>query len=219
MLASNEIVSKMVEQGVIPVFNHPDIAVSKRVIDACYGAGIRVFEFTNRDEKALDVFEALVVHAKQYVDLVLGIGTILSSEDATKFLEKGASFIVSPALVPEIAQICTKKQTLWIPGCGTATEIHRAIQLGAEIVKVFPGEVLGPGFVKSIRAVYPNTPLMPTGGVSPSEENLKSWFDAGVSCVGMGSQLIPKEILSKNDYGELTNLVKQTMVTIEKIRS
>lgn len=208
----------MKEGGLVPVFNHTDVEVAKNVLDACYKGGIRVFEFTNRDKNALDVFEFLVKHAVKYPDLILGIGTIFSADVAKKFLDKGAQFIVSPAMIPKMAHYCKSENKLWIPGCGTVTEIHQAIQLGAKVVKVFPGNVLGPGFVKSAKAVYPDMPMMPTGGVVPTKDNLKAWFDAGVACVGMGSKLISIESLEKKDFKEVEVLVNNTLRIIEEIK-
>ncbi len=215
--SQEEILQRIHSCGIVPVFNHTDIELSKKVLDACYKGGVRVFEFTNRGANALEVFEALVIHAKKYDDLVLGIGTIFSAEDAKLFLDKGASFIVSPAMVPEMAHFCTANDVLWVPGCGTVTEIYQAIKLGAKMVKAFPGNVLGSGFVKSVKAVYPKIPIMPTGGVAPSKENLKEWFDAGVTCVGMGSKLITKEIVANQDFGQLENKVSEALKTISEL--
>lgn len=213
------ILTSMEKGGLVPVFNHTDVEVAKKVLDACYKGGIRVFEFTNRGENALDVFKALVQYAKKYDDLILGIGTIFSADGAKKFIDAGAKFIVSPAMVPEMAKYCKSVDVLWVPGCGTVTEIHQAVQLGAKMVKAFPGNVLGPGFVKSVKAVYPKVPIMPTGGVAPTEENLRAWFDAGVTCVGMGSKLIGKETLNTNNFEGLESLVRNILDTLRSIRS
>ena len=214
-----QILTSLEKGGLVPVFNHSDIEVAKEVLDACYNGGVRAFEFTNRGDNALDVFKALVQHGKKHDGLIMGIGTIFSAKDAKLFYDAGAQFIVSPAMVPEMAEFCDSVNVLWIPGCGTLTEIHRALQLGAKLVKAFPGNVLGPGFVKSVKAVYPKVPIMPTGGVAPTEENLKAWFDAGVTCVGMGSKLISKETLTNKDYSSIENLVKSTKAIIEKLRN
>ncbi len=208
----------MQETGLIPVFNHADIEVSKQVLDACYAAGIRVFEFTNRGENALAVFERLAEHAGQYTDLYLGIGTIFNATDAQGFLSVGAQFIVSPALVPEVAHFANKQELLWVPGCGTVTEIYQAVQLGAKVIKAFPGNVLGPGFIKSVKAVYPKLPIMPTGGVKPTEDNLGSWFSAGVFCVGMGSQLFKKEIIASGEFDTLSHAVSDALQIIKRLK-
>lgn len=214
-----QILKRMEQGGLVPVFNHTDAEIAQSVVDACYHGGVRVFEFTNRGENALEVFEALVDHSKKYEDLILGIGTIFSAKDAQEFADKGASFIVSPAMIPEIAHFCNSKNLLWVPGCGTVTEIHEAIKLGAKLVKAFPGNVLGPGFIKSVKAVFPKVPLMPTGGVAPTEENLSQWFGAGVTCVGMGSKLLGKEMITNQKFEELESLVRETLAKIAKIRA
>ncbi|RNC92692.1 MAG: bifunctional 4-hydroxy-2-oxoglutarate aldolase/2-dehydro-3-deoxy-phosphogluconate aldolase [Allomuricauda sp.] len=217
-VTQDRVLAELEKAGLVPVFNHTDSTVAKNVLDACYRGGVRVFEFTNRGENALFVFEDLVQHAKKYEDLLLGIGTIFSAEDAEKFVGVGAKFVVSPAMIPEMAHYCASENVLWVPGCGTVTEIHQALELGAKVVKAFPGNVLGPGFVKSVTAVFPKVPIMPTGGVAPKEENLKAWFDAGVTCVGMGSKLISAEMLDSEDYEGVTDLVKRTIHTISALR-
>lgn len=214
-----EILNSMEEGGLVPVFNHTDFEVAKNVLDACYNGGVRVFEFTNRGENALEVFENLVIHAQKYPDLILGIGTLFSASDTKEFFDKGASFIVSPAMIPEMAHFCKSENLMWVPGCGTVTEIHEAIQLGAKMVKAFPGNVLGPGFVKSVKAVFPRVPIMPTGGVAPTDENLRAWFGAGVKCVGMGSKLVSKEMIANQKFWELETLVRETLAKIVKIRN
>lgn len=219
LISQEEVVSVMGKTGLVPVFNHTDIQVAKQVLDACYNGGIRIFEFTNRGENALEVFEALVSYSEKYPDLVLGIGTIFSAADAKIFFIKGAQFIVSPAMIPEMANFCKEKNVLWIPGCGTVTEIHQALNLGAKVIKAFPGNVLGPGFVKSVKAVYPKVKVMPTGGVAPNEANLKEWFEAGVACVGMGSKLIAQEILAQKQFKELENKVVETLRIISSLIS
>ncbi|MEM1260191.1 MAG: bifunctional 4-hydroxy-2-oxoglutarate aldolase/2-dehydro-3-deoxy-phosphogluconate aldolase [Bacteroidota bacterium] len=208
----------MHETGLIPVFNHTDSNVAKKVLDACYDGGVRVFEFTNRGENALAVFGELVTHTQQYSDLYLGIGTLFTKEDASHFLDEGAHFLVSPALIPEIAHFANQKEVFWVPGCGTVTEMYQALQLGAKLLKAFPGNVLGPGFIKSVKAVYPEVPIMPTGGVKPTEENLSAWYNAGVHCVGMGSQLFNKEVIESGRFDDLTESVSNTIQTIKKFK-
>ena len=208
----------MQETGLVPVFNHTDTNVAKNVLDACYEGGVRVFEFTNRGENALHVFAELAAYARKYHDLYLGIGTIFSEDDANLFLDKGARFIVSPALIPEIANFANQNDVFWVPGCGTVTEIYQALQLKAKLIKVFPGNVLGPGFVKSVKAVYPRVPIMPTGGVKPTEENLSAWFSSGVHCVGMGSQLFNTNLIATGNFERVTHSVAEALAIIKKIR-
>lgn len=212
-------VEEMERSGLIPVFFHKDIEVCKKVLKATYDAGIRVFEFTNRGENALDVFKELVAFSENLEGSILGIGTIFYKEDAKKFHEAGAKFLVSPALVPEVGKYAMDKNILWVPGCGTVTEAHQARVAGATLIKVFPGNVLGANFVKSIKAVIPNLKIMPTGGVTVSEDNLLNWFRAGVSCVGMGSQLVTKDILESGDYGRLTQKARGVLKIIATSRA
>jgi len=209
----------MQSTGLIPVFNHSDIDVAKSVLDACYKGGVRVFEFTNRSANAASVFGHLKKYAEQYEDLSLGIGTVFSVSKTKEFLDLGAEFIVSPAMIPEMGEYCQEQNAIWIPGCGSVTEIFNAKLVGAKLVKVFPGNVLGAGFVKSVKAVFPQLEVMPTGGVAPTEDNLKAWFQAGVACVGMGSKLISKEILDSEDFGALTDRISKTLAIIKLIRS
>ena len=204
--------------GMIPVFYHADVEVAKAVLDASYKGGVRVFEFTNRGGNAFDVFTQLLKHAQQYPDLMMGIGTIMNAADTKKFCYAGAHFIVSPILKAEMATVCHQQNKLWIPGCATLTEIVTAKDLGAKVIKIFPGSVLGPGFVSSIMPVVPGLQLMPTGGVEPTEANLSAWFKAGVVCVGMGSQLISKEIIETKNWAKLQQGVADALALIEKIR-
>ena len=215
----NAIVQEMRSTGLIPVFNHPDIEVAKGVLEACYKGGVRVFEFTNRSSNAPAVFKQLRKYAEQYEDLCLGIGTVFSVEQTKTFLDLGAAFIVSPAMIPEMGLYCRDNNAIWIPGCGSVTEIFNAKELGAKLVKIFPGNVLGAGFVKSAKAVFPDLEIMPTGGVAPTEANLRSWFESGVICVGMGSKLIPKDVLANKDFTSLENIVRNTLTIIQQIRS
>ncbi len=211
-------IQEMERTGMIPVFNHHDIEIAKQVLDASYNGGVRVFEFTNRGDNALEVFKALSEYAKKYKDLILGIGTIFDTKTAQAYLGAGAQFLVSPALVEELADFANENNVLWIPGCGTITEVYRATQLGAPLIKVFPANILEPAFVKAIKSVMPWVKIMPTGGVSPSRKNLESWFESGVSCVGIGSQLLKKEYLETKNYDQLSSAINETLRTIKNIR-
>lgn len=203
----------------IPVFFHADVDIAKAVIDASYAGGVRVFEFTNRGGNAFETFGQLLVYARQYPDLSLGIGTVMDDAATQKFIDAGAHFIVSPILRPSMAVVCRKHDIPWIPGCATLTEIVTAKDAGASIIKIFPGSVLGPGFVSSVLPVVPGLKLMPTGGVEPTEQNLSAWFNAGVVCVGMGSQLFKKEVLVSKDWTTLQKQITATMELIKRIRS
>lgn len=175
---------------VVPVFYHADAAYATRILQACYAGGLRVFEFTNRGEKAFDVFGELVAYVRSNCpDMLLGIGTIYAAEDAERFIAAGADFVVQPCLTVEVAEVCHKHNIPWLPGTMTISEVYQATKMGAAVVKIFPGNVVGPGFIKSLRGPMPNVPIMVTGGVEPTNESLKEWFQAGVNVVGMGSQL------------------------------
>ena len=205
--------------GLVPVFNHKDPETGFRVVQACYDAGLRVFEWTNRGEEASLLFGMI----KEYIDkhcrgMILGAGSVFDAETCRKFHSMGAGFIVSPILEPEMSLACKEVKVPWIPGCGTLTEIHQALKWGATIVKIFPGDsVGGPGFVKAVRGPMPWVQIMPTGGVSPDYENLKAWFDAGVVCVGMGSKLFTKDLIL--DGPRLAEAVHHTLDMITRIRN
>lgn len=210
----------MKETGMVPLFYHPDINLGKKVVKACYHGGARLMEFTARGDFAFEVFLELNKYVLQELPgMIMGVGSITDAAAASLFMQMGANFIVTPSLREDIAVVCNRRKVLWSPGCGSLTEINRAEELGCEIIKLFPGSTYGPEFVKAIKGPQPWTSIMPTGGVSTEEANLKGWFDAGVTCVGMGSQLIGKEVLAKNDFEGLTKTVKETMALIKSLRS
>ncbi len=210
---------KLIAGGMVPVFNHKDPDAGCRVVQACYDAGLRVFEWTNRGPEAAGLFRVV----KNYIDtncpgMLLGVGSVFDGETCRRFHHMGASFIVSPVMEKEMAWTCKELNTLWIPGCGTLTEIHEAQKAGAKMVKIFPGDAVGgPGFVKAVLGPMPWAQIMPTGGVSPDFENLKAWFDSGVCCVGMGSKLFTKELIA--DPVALTEAVRNTLEMINRIRN
>ncbi|MDX1315046.1 MAG: bifunctional 4-hydroxy-2-oxoglutarate aldolase/2-dehydro-3-deoxy-phosphogluconate aldolase [Eudoraea sp.] len=215
-----EVIRVMEETGMVPLFYHPDPELGKKVLKACYDGGARLLEFTARGDFAFEVFAELNKYAlNELPGMILGVGSITDAPAASLFMQMGANFIVTPSLREDIALICNRRKVLWSPGCGSLTEINRAEELGCEIVKLFPGSVYGPGFVKAIKGPQPWTSIMPTGGVSIEEDNLKAWFDAGVSCVGMGSKLISKEILENKDFERLEFVVRNTLDTIRKLRA
>jgi len=213
-----EILEKMAQTGMIPVFNHKEISIAKSILDVAYNAGIRVFEFTNRESNAFEVFRELKIYSEKYPDLLLGIGTVFSAADAAKFHYIGTDFVVSPALIPEVANYCQMKGLFWVPGCATVTEVYQAKSLGALLVKAFPGNLLGSGFIKAVLSVLPEIKMMPTGGVEPTEENLSEWFKAGVHCVGMGSQLFDKKSIERGEFQALESNIKTALATIQEIR-
>lgn len=204
----------------VPVFNNADKEVAFRVVKACYDAGLRVFEWTDRGAEASGMFRLI----KEFIDencpgMLLGAGSVFTGDACRRFRNMGASFIVSPVVDPEVAATCKELPVLWIPGCGTVTEIHQAQKWGAEIVKIFPGDAVGgPGFVKAVLGPMPWAKLMPTGGVSPEPENLKAWFDAGACCVGMGSQLFTKDKIGTPDPQNLILEIRKTLQIINECR-
>ena len=211
---------KMRETGIVPLFYNEDIEVSKKILKACYDGGARVLEFTHRGDFAHEVFSALNKYAaKELPEMALGIGSVTDQAAASMYMMIGANFIVTPVFRDDIAIVCNRRKVLWSPGCGSLTEIARAEELGCDLVKLFPGGTYGPDFVKGILAPQPWTSIMPTGGVSPDEENLKAWFKAGVMCVGMGSKLISKSIIENEDYEGLSESVSKTISIIEKLKS
>jgi 2-dehydro-3-deoxyphosphogluconate aldolase/(4S)-4-hydroxy-2-oxoglutarate aldolase len=215
-----QVALKMAETGIVPVFYHKDLEVCKNVLKACYEGGVRVFEFTNRGDYAHEIFSELNKYAeKELAEMMLGAGSIVDTGTTSLYIQLGANFIVSPVLKEEMAIVCNRRKILWSPGCGSLTEISRAEELGAEIVKIFPAEqVGGPTFVANIKGPCPWTSIMPTGGVEPTEENLSAWFKAGVTCVGMGSQLVTKEILETKNYQKLATSVESTLSIIKRLK-
>ena len=214
-----EVATAMKETGMIPLFFNSDIELSKKVLKACYDGGARLMEFTARGDFAHEVFGELTKYAiKELPGMIMGVGSVTDAAAASLYMALGANFIVTPVLREDIAIACNRRKVLWSPGCGTLTEITRAEELGCEVVKLFPGDIYGPQFVKGIKGPQPWTSIMPTGGVSPTKENLSAWFAAGVTCVGMGSQLISGEIIKNKDYAKLEQDVKKAMALIKEIR-
>ena len=213
-----EVVRQMAESGMVPLFYHPDIEVAKAVLKACYNGGARLMEFTNRGDFAIEIFTDLIKFSiKELPGMILGVGSVTDAASASQYMLAGANFVVTPVFREDIAIVCNRRKVLWSPGCGSLTEIAQAEQMGCEIVKLFPGSTYGPGFVKAIKGPQPWTSIMPTGGVSTEEDNLRGWFDAGVTCVGMGSKLISKEILANKDYQGLEKKVSDTLQLIQSM--
>ena len=215
-----QVLASMMETGMVPVFYHKDIEVAKNVVKACYEGGVRAFEFTNRGDFAFEVFAELVKwSAKQCPDMILGIGSVVDAGTASLYLQLGANFVVSPILNPDIFKVCNRRCVPYVPGCGSVSEIGMAQELGADVVKVFPASsVGGPSFVKNVKAPMPWTNIMVTGGVEPTDENLMAWFKAGVACVGMGSNLFPKEVVANQEWNIITELCRSSFASIEKAR-
>ena len=207
-----QVMAKIGEAPVVPVFYHKDLEVTKAVVKACYDGGIRAFEFTNRGDFAHEIFAQLVKYAdKECPELAIGVGSIVDPGTASLYMQLGACFVVGPLFNPEIAKVCNRRQIPYTPGCGSISEVGAAQEAGCELCKVFPGDVLGPKFVKGLLAPMPWSKLMVTGGVERSDENLSTWFKAGVDCVGMGSKLFPKDIIKAGNWQYITDKCKASL--------
>ena len=209
----------MRETGLVPVFYHADADTAKQVLKACYEGGIRAFEFTNRGDFAHEVFGALVKYAAQECpDMILGAGSIVEPAAASLYIQLGANFIVGPLFNPEVAKVCNRRLVPYTPGCGSVSEVGFAQECGCDLCKVFPGDVLSPKFVKGLKAPMPWSMLMITGGVKPEEDNLRGWLQAGATCVGMGSNLFPKDVIAAKDWDKITALCREALDIIKRVR-
>jgi len=214
------VLNTMIETGLVPVFYHGDVEVAAKIVSALVEAGVRCLEFVNRGDQAHLVFAELVRRFGDNDDVIFGAGSVVDPVTAGQYIQLGANFIVGPVLNPEVAKICNRRKVAYSPGCGTLSEISAAEELGVEIAKIFPGsQVGGPGFVKAVRGPMPWTYLMPTGGVAPTEENLRGWFEAGVACVGMGSKLVRADLVAAGNFDAIRDAAVGTLGIIQKIRS
>jgi 2-dehydro-3-deoxyphosphogluconate aldolase / (4S)-4-hydroxy-2-oxoglutarate aldolase len=214
------VLNTMVRTGLVPVFCHDDVEVARQIVRACADGGAVTIEFTNRMDRSNRVFEQLEIYcARELPHVILGTGSIVEAPTAAAYISAGTNFVVGPVLNAEVARLCNRHKIAYCPGCGSASEISAAEELGVEIVKIFPGkEVGGPSFVKAVRAPCPWTSIMPTGGVDSSRENLESWFAAGVACVGIGSNLIRSDWVAAGNFAAITDLVRQTLATLVEVR-
>ncbi len=215
-----QVLDAIVSTGMVPVYYNKDVEIAKQVVKACYEGGVRAFEFTNRGDFAHEVFAELIKFAtKECPELVLGIGSIVDAGTASLYLQLGANFVVGPLFNPEIAKVCNRRLVPYTPGCGSVSEIGFAQEVGCDLCKIFPaGNVGGPSFVKNIKAPMPWSMIMATGAVEPTEENLSAWFKAGVTCVGMGSKLFPKEMIAAGNWEAISTLCRDALATIKKYR-
>jgi 2-dehydro-3-deoxyphosphogluconate aldolase/(4S)-4-hydroxy-2-oxoglutarate aldolase len=211
----------MMEQGVIPVFYDPDVDVCKNVIQACANGGAKCIEFTNRGDFASHVFYEVTRHfAKADPSVIMGVGSVVDAPTAGIFIANGAKFVVGPLLNADVAKVCNRRGIPYSPGCGSASEIGYAQELGCEIVKVFPGtSVGGPDFVKSVMAPMPWTRIMPTGGVEATEQSLRQWFGAGIVACGIGGNLVTKQLLDAKDYKGIEEKVRTTVQLVKTIKA
>ena len=215
-----QVLDAIVSTGMVPVYYNKDVEIAKQVVKACYEGGVRAFEFTNRGDFAHEVFAELIKFAtKECPELVLGVGSIVDAGTASLYLQLGANFVVGPLFNPEIAKVCNRRLVPYTPGCGSVSEIGFAQEVGCDLCKIFPaGNVGGPSFVKNIKAPMPWSMIMATGAVEPTEENLSAWFKAGVTCVGMGSKLFPKEMIAAGNWEAISTLCRDALATIKKYR-
>jgi 2-dehydro-3-deoxyphosphogluconate aldolase/(4S)-4-hydroxy-2-oxoglutarate aldolase len=214
-----QVLSAVSATGMVPVFYHSDVEVAKNVAKACYEGGVRAFEFTNRGEFAHEVFGELSKFvAKECPELILGVGSIVDAPTASLYIQLGANFLVGPLFNPEVARVANRRLVPYTPGCGSVSEVGFAQEMGCDLCKVFPGDVLGPNFVKGLKAPMPWSLLMVTGGVKPEEANLKAWFGAGVTCVGMGSNLFPKEVIAAKEWSKISDTCREALEVIRRVR-
>lgn len=213
------VLNKMRSTGMVPVFYHSDKEVAKRVVKACYDGGVRAFEFTNRGDFAHEVFAEVVKYAAtECPDMAVGVGSIVDPATAALYLQLGACFVVGPLFNPEVAKVCNRRLVPYTPGCGSISEVGAAQEAGCDLCKVFPGDVLGPNFVKGLMAPMPWSKLMVTGGVEPNQENLSAWFKAGVYCVGMGSKLFPSDKVKAEDWQYVTDKCRECLDCISALQ-
>jgi 2-dehydro-3-deoxyphosphogluconate aldolase / (4S)-4-hydroxy-2-oxoglutarate aldolase len=216
-----DVYNAVLSSGLVPLFYHADHEVALPIVKACSAGGAKVLEFTNRGEKALQVFTRIVDFvATNKLPIILGVGSVLDAPTAAIFIAQGARFIVGPNCNPEIARLCNRRKIAYLPGCASASEISNAEELGVEIVKIFPGETVGgPAFIKAILGPMPWSRIMPTGGVDATNESISSWIKAGACCVGMGSNLIKKELIAASDYDGISQKVTQVLQWIAEARA
>ena len=214
-----QVMQAIVETGMVPVFYHADAEIAKQVLKACYAGGVRAFEFTNRGDFAQEVFGELVKYAnKELPGMIVGIGSVVDPGTAALYIQLGANFVVGPLFNPAIAPVCNRRLIPYCPGCGSVSEVGAAQEAGCDVCKVFPGDVLGPAFVKGLRAPMPWSQIMVTGGVKPTRENLEGWFKAGVTCVGMGSNLFPKDVIAAGEWEKISALCAEALAIIQSLK-
>lgn len=203
---SIQVLQKIGDTKIVPVFYHKDAEIAKKVVKACYDGGVRAFEFTNRGDFAHEVFAEVVKYANiECPDLALGVGSIVDAPTASLYIQLGACFVVGPLFNPDVAKVCNRRCVPYTPGCGTVTEVGMAQEAGCTLCKLFPGDVLGPKMVKGLMAPMPWSKIMVTGGVEPTKENIEGWLKAGAYCVGMGSKLFPKDKVAAGDWKYVTD--------------
>jgi len=220
MHKKEKVLQVLLQQKMLPLYYHESVEVSAKILEALHNAGIKTIEYTNRGTNALSNFMQLKnIASRNMPDMLLGIGTIKNKEQAQQYIDAGADYIIAPAVNKKVGKLAAHAGLLWIPGCMTPTDIANAENAGAGLVKIFPGNILGPAFITAVKDLFPGMLFMPTGGVDLSEENLRSWFNAGVSAVGMGSKLISKSLLDRQDYDAIERLTRQAIDIIQSIKT
>lgn len=215
-----QVMDRIKSTGMVPVFYNSDPDLACKVVKACYDGGVRAFEFTNRGDMAHEVFaEVIRFVLKECPDMALGVGSIVDSTTAALYIQMGACFVVGPLFNAGVARVCNRRQVPYSPGCGSVTEVGNAQEAGCELCKVFPGDVLGPRFIKGLLAPMPWSKIMVTGGVEPDAANLTEWFKAGVFCVGMGSKLFPKDVVAARDWQAISDKCREALEIIRKVRN
>ena len=213
------VLAKIAATGIVPVFYNGDAEVAKQVVKACYEGGVRAFEFTNRGDFAHEVFaEVVKFAARECPDMAVGVGSVVDAPTASLYIQLGACFVVGPLFNPDVAKVCNRRLIPYTPGCGSITEVGMAQEMGCDLCKVFPGDVLGPKFVKGLMAPMPWSKIMVTGGVEPTVENLSSWFKAGAFAVGMGSCLFPKAVVASADWATVTRLCAEAISVAQSLK-
>lgn len=214
------VLNTMVNTGLVPVFYNAEARVAKKIVAACAEGGARIVEFTNRGDRAWNVFTELIAWAEDaQPGVILGVGSVVDAPTAALYISSGADFVVGPMLNPEVARLCNRRKVAYSPGCGSVSEIAQAEELGVEIVKVFPGGMVGgPAFIKAVRGPTPWTRIMPTGGVDATEENVKAWIEAGAACLGMGSKLVRKDLVAAGDFDAIRDNVARVLAWIQEAR-
>jgi len=215
-----DVLNTMVDTGLVPVFYHGEVETAKKIVEACAAGGARCIEFTNRGDFAPFVFKELSEYCAQELhEVMLGVGSIIDPYTASLYLASGACFVVGPSLNAEVARLCNRRKIAYSPGCATASEIAQAEELGVEIVKIFPGGLVGgPEFVKAILGPTPWTRLMPTGGVETTKESVTAWIQAGTTALGIGSSLITKQRVAKSQWNEITQATAQVLAWVKEAR-
>jgi 2-dehydro-3-deoxyphosphogluconate aldolase/(4S)-4-hydroxy-2-oxoglutarate aldolase len=213
------VLNTIMAEAVMPLFNTADPAIAVQVVGALANAGVRTLEMTNRGVFAIEVFSPMIKEcARLYPDMIIGVGTIDDPATAALYIQHGANFVIGPTFNPDVARLCNRHKIAYLPGCGTVSEIAQAEEYGSEIIKVFPGETLGPKFIKAVLGPRPWSRLMPTGGVEPEKESLKAWFEAGACAVGMGSKLVRADWIKVGNFDALTDLARTTLALIREVR-